>query len=88
MMQQPQPGDYIIGTGVMHTVAEFAEEAFNVVGLNWKDYVVSSEKYKRPKEVQFLCANPEKSFKKLGWRPKTTFKELVRLMVEHDALVR
>jgi GDPmannose 4,6-dehydratase len=84
MLQQDKPDDYVIGTGEAHSVREFAEEAFNVVGLDWKKYVVTNPHFLRPAEVNYLCADASKAEKVLGWKPKTTFKELVKKMVAND----
>lgn len=84
MLQQDEPDDYVIATGETHTVAEFAEEAFKVAGLNWKDYIAFDEKFLRPAEVDLLIGDYSKAKKKLGWEPKTKFKDLVKLMVEAD----
>lgn len=85
MLQQPEPDDYAIGTGESHSVKEFVEEAFKCVGIeNWEDYVSIDPRYYRPTEVENLIADPAKAMKKLGWKPKVGFKELVRIMVEHD----
>jgi GDPmannose 4,6-dehydratase len=84
MLQQPQSDDYVIATGETHTVREFAEAAFEHVGLDWKQYVKHGEKYERPAEVDLLVGNPEKAKLVLGWTPKVKFKELVRLMVDAD----
>ncbi len=82
MMQQDKPDDFVIGTGETHTIQELCEEAFEYVGLSWKDHVVVDKRFVRPTETGPLVANPAKSKKILGWSPKTTFKELVRLMVD------
>jgi GDPmannose 4,6-dehydratase len=101
MLQQEKPDDYILATGETHTVREFVEEAFHVLGeeIIWKGkgtdeqgYLKSSNKvvvginprYYRPTEVELLLGDPTKAKEKLGWKPKTTFKELVKLMVEAD----
>jgi GDPmannose 4,6-dehydratase len=84
MLQQKQPQDFVIGTGVTRSVEEFARAAFEVVGLNWRDYVDTDEKLIRPAEVELLRANPAKAQKLLGWRPRTAFTEMVKLMVEAD----
>lgn len=84
MLQQNKPDDYIIATGETHSVKEFVEEAFNYVGLDWKDYVVIDEKFKRPNEVWELRGDYSKAKSILGWSPKTTFKELVAIMVNSD----
>lgn len=84
MLQHDKPDDYVIATGETHSVKEFVEEAFSHVGLDWQDYVVVDPSFYRPAEVEFLMGDPSKAKEKLGWQPKTTFKELVKLMVEAD----
>jgi GDPmannose 4,6-dehydratase len=84
MLQQDEPDDFVIATGETHTVREFLEEAFNCVGLNYKDYVEFDERYLRPAEVDLLIGDGSKAKKKLDWQPKTTFKELVKIMVNAD----
>jgi GDPmannose 4,6-dehydratase len=84
MLQQDEPEDYIVATGETHSVREFLEEAFSCVGLDWRDYVEIDPKYYRPAEVDLLMGNAAKAKAKLGWEPKTTFKELVRIMVDAD----
>jgi GDPmannose 4,6-dehydratase len=85
MLQAPTPDDYVIGTGESHSVEEFVAEAFRVAGLgDWKQYVEFDARYLRPTEVDNLIADPRKAKEKLGWQPKTTFKELVKIMVEED----
>jgi GDPmannose 4,6-dehydratase len=84
MLQQPEPDDFVVATGEMHTVREFVEAAFGLVGLEPQDHVVIDPAYFRPTEVDVLCGDPSKAADKLGWRPKTRFAELVRIMVEAD----
>ncbi len=85
MLQQPQGDDYVVGTGENHSVKDFVVEAFKVAGVpDWEKHVVIDARFKRPAEVPNLKARPEKAMKKLGWKPKTTFKELVKMMVEAD----
>ena len=84
MLQQEQPGDYVIATGETHSVREFCEEAFGCVGLDWKDFVKIEPKYFRPAEVDLLLGDASKARRVLGWEPKVTFKDLARLMVEAD----
>lgn len=84
MLQQPNPDDYVIATGEMHSVQEFAEVAFNEVGLNWEDYVVVDEKFIRPAEVEQLCGDATKAKMELDWTPKTSFEDLVKMMVKYD----
>ncbi|WP_288521828.1 GDP-mannose 4,6-dehydratase [uncultured Brachyspira sp.] len=84
MLQQDKAEDYVIATGEMHSVREFLDEAFGLVGLDWKKYVEIDPRYYRPAEVDLLLGNPAKAKEKLGWKPKTTFKELVKIMLEYD----
>ncbi len=84
MLQQDKPDDYVIATGETHSVREFLDEAFGYAGLDWKEYVKIDPKYYRPAEVDLLVGDAGKAKKKLGWQPKTTFKQLVRLMVDAD----
>lgn len=84
MLQQSEPDDYVIATGESHSVREFLEEAFGYVGLDWRRYVEVDPRYFRPTEVDHLQGDATKARAKLGWRPKVTFKELVRMMVDHD----
>jgi len=84
MLQQPEPGDYVISTGETHSVREFVEEAFKAVDLDWERYVVTDPAFVRPAEVDILLGDSSRAKEKLGWEPKTTFKELVSLMVEAD----
>jgi GDPmannose 4,6-dehydratase len=84
MMQYESPEDWVLATGVTKTVQDFAKEAFAVVNLNWEDYVITSEKYYRPNEVDYLLGDASKAKKILGWEPSVTFKQLVKIMVDHD----
>jgi GDPmannose 4,6-dehydratase len=84
MLQQERPDDYVVATGETHSVREFLQEAFDYAGLDWKDHVVVDAKYFRPAEVDLLLGDPTKIRTKLGWVPRVTFKELVRLMVDAD----
>ena len=84
MLQQDEADDYVIATNETHTIREFLEEAFSHVGLKWEDYVEFDERYMRPAEVDLLIGDPAKAEKNLGWKPKTTFKELVQIMVDAD----
>jgi len=84
MLQQDQPDDYVVGTGVAHSVREFAAAAFAAVGLDYRDHVRVDERFLRPAEVDLLLADPSKALARLGWAPRTSFEELVREMVEHD----
>jgi len=84
MLQQEDPDDYVIATGESHSVKEFLEEAFNCVGLNWREYVEIDSRYFRPTEVDLLLGDASKARRKLLWEPKVKFKELVKLMVDAD----
>jgi len=85
MLQQPKADDYVIATGENHSVADFAQEAFEAIGeKNWKKYVKTSQEFMRPAEVDFLIGDSTKARKILGWKPRTTFKDLVKIMVEAD----
>ena len=84
MLQQKNPGDYVIGTGIEHSVEEFAKKAFEHVGLNYKDYVIVDENLIRPAEVDTLLADYSKAKKILKWEPKISFDDLVTSMVESD----
>jgi GDPmannose 4,6-dehydratase len=84
MLQQDAPDDYVIGTGETHAGKEVAEIAFAHVGLDWQDYVKTDEQFLRPAEVDLLIADARKAKKKLGWKPKVSFKQLIEMMVESD----
>jgi GDPmannose 4,6-dehydratase len=84
MLQQNEPDDYVIATGETHSVREFLEEAFSYVGLDWHRHVEIDQKYYRPAEVDLLVGDSNKAKRKLGWEPKTKFKNLVCLMVDAD----
>ncbi len=84
MMQLKKPDDFVIGTGTSHSVREFLEETFKLVGLPWKKYVEIDPRYFRPSEVPNLFANTAKARRLLGWKPKVDFKQLVKIMVESD----
>ena len=84
MLQQPEPDDYVIATGETHSVREFLQTAFNYVNLRWEDYVEIDPRYFRPTEVELLIGDASKARQKLGWTPKVSFPELVKIMVEAD----
>lgn len=84
MLQQDEPDDYVIGTGVAHSIREFVELAFNNVGLNWRQYVEIDPRYYRPLEIDVLEADPSKARSKLKWRHRVEFRELVRIMVNAE----
>lgn len=84
MLQQDKPDDYVIATNETHTVREFVQEVFDYLDLDWQQYVKYSARYERPAEVDLLIGDPSKAKKQLGWQPKTTFRELARLMTDAD----
>jgi GDPmannose 4,6-dehydratase len=84
MLQQPEPDDYVVGTGESHEVREFVDLSFRHVGLRWQDFVHCDNKFSRPAEVDHLRADATKAQQKLGWRPTVSFPELVQMMVEAD----
>jgi GDPmannose 4,6-dehydratase len=84
MLQQDEPDDYVVATGVSHSVKEFAALAFDAVGLNWEDYVVVDDRYLRPAEVFDLQGDASKARTKLRWTTDTSFEDLVRMMVASD----
>ncbi len=87
MLQQPKPDDYVIATGHTHSVREFLAEAFGRAGLDWEKYVEIDKRYFRPTEVDYLLGDSSKARKKLGWNPKVSFRQLVRMMVDSDMKV-
>jgi len=84
MLQQDAPADFVIGTGETHTVRELCDIAFRHVGLDWKKYVKVDSAFVRPAEVDVLLADPTRARKALGWEPKVTFADLIRMMVDAD----
>ncbi len=77
MLQQDEPGDFVVSTGETHSVREFCELAFGHVDLDWEDHVVIDERFFRPAEVDLLVGDPAQARAVLGWEPRTTFPELV-----------
>ncbi len=84
MMQQNEPDDFVLGSGETHTVREFLEIAFGLIGLDYKDYVIIDPKFYRPVDVNLLHADPTKAINELGWNPKVCFGELVDMMIQSD----
>ncbi|HEX2038893.1 MAG TPA: GDP-mannose 4,6-dehydratase [Acidimicrobiales bacterium] len=84
MLQQPEPGDYVVAMGETHSVREFCELAFAHVGRDYEQHVKVDERYMRPAEVDLLIGDPSKARDTLGWKPDVSFPELVRMMVEND----
>jgi GDPmannose 4,6-dehydratase len=84
MLQQSRPEDYVVGTGVHHSVRECCEIAFAHAGLDWRKYVTHDARFDRPAEVESLLADPAKARRGLGWAPRVSFEELIRMMVDAD----
>jgi GDPmannose 4,6-dehydratase len=84
MLQQDEPDDYVIATGETHSIREFLSAVFESLDMNWEDYVEIDPLYFRPAEVDILLGDPSKAEKKFGWKPKTTFGGLAKLMTEAD----
>lgn len=84
MLQQGKPSDYVIATGETHSVQEFVELAFNYLGLDWEKYVKTDPKFVRPAEVDLLKGDAAKAKRELGWQPRVSFKELIKMMVDSD----
>ncbi len=84
MLQQDEPGDYVVATGETHPVRELCQIAFDEVGLNWEDHVVIDQQFMRPAEVDLLIGDPTKAEESLGWKPQMGFEELIRMMVDSD----
>ena len=84
IMQHERPDEFVLATGEMHTVKEFLQEAFGLVGLDWEKYVECDKRYLRPTEVDQLLGDASKAKRELGWEPKVKFHDLVKMMVESD----
>jgi GDPmannose 4,6-dehydratase len=84
MLQQEEPGDYVVATGVPHSIRRFAELAFAHAGLDWERYVKTDPEFLRPAEVDHLVGDASKAKRELGWEPRHTFRELVEMMVDAD----
>jgi GDPmannose 4,6-dehydratase len=84
MLQQPQPDDYVVATEETHSIRELCEEAFGYVDLDWEEYVVQDPRFMRPAEVDLLVGDASKAGRVLGWEPRVTFRQLVRMMVDSD----
>ncbi len=84
MLQEKSPKDFVVATGQMHTVREFAEIAFGCVGLKYKDYIKLDPAFIRPAEVDQLLGDPSKANKELGWKPEVSFDKMIELMVQAD----
>ncbi len=84
MLQQDIPDDYVVCTGETHSVREFCEAAFAHVGLDYRDYVIQDERFYRPAEVDLLVGDPRRAKEQMGWEPKVSLEELVKMMVDAD----
>ena len=84
MLQQSKADDYVISTGETHSVRELVQVAFNHAGLDWEKYVKVDKAFLRPAEVDLLVGNCNKAKKQLGWTPKVSFEQLVKMMVDAD----
>lgn len=84
MLQQDEPDDYVVATNETHSVQEFVDETFSLLGLDPQQYVEHDARYERPAEVELLIGDPSKAKRQLGWEPKVRFKDLVKIMVEAD----
>ncbi|MHC4295249.1 MAG: GDP-mannose 4,6-dehydratase [Planctomycetota bacterium] len=87
MLQQDEPDDFVIATGETHSVREFLDEVFGMLDMDWEQYVEIDPRYFRPAEVELLLGDPTKAKEKLGWNPKVSYKDLARMMVEHDQVL-
>ena len=87
MLQHKKPDDWVLATGETYTVKEFLQKAFEYVNLDWEKYVQTSEKYFRPNEVEHLLGDSTKARRELNWSPKTSFDNLVKLMIDHDLVL-
>ena len=84
MLQQDESEDFVVATGISHSVKELIQAAFSYLGLDWMDYIKTDPKLFRPAEVDYLIGDPRKAKAKLRWEPKVTFEELIKMMVDHD----
>ena len=84
MLQHDEPEDFVVGTGVAHSVREFCELAFEQAGLRWEDHVRTDQRFLRPAELHHLVADPTKAERDLSWKPKVDFEGLVSMMLEAD----
>ncbi|MGC9040601.1 MAG: GDP-mannose 4,6-dehydratase [Roseiflexus sp.] len=84
MLQQDQPGDYVVATGQTHSVRRFCELAFGYAGLDYQKHVAVDERFFRPAEVDLLVGDPSRAYEQLGWKPEVSFEQLVEMMVEAD----
>jgi GDPmannose 4,6-dehydratase len=84
MLQQPEPGDYVVATGETHSIREMCEQAFSYVNLDWQEYVRQDPRFMRPAEVDLLVGDASKAARVLGWEPTVSFEGLIAMMVDAD----
>ena len=85
MLQQDEPGDYVVATGETHTIRELLDVAFRAIGVDdWRPYVATDRRFLRPAEVDVLTGDASKARNKLGWEPTLDFQTLIKVMVDHD----
>jgi GDPmannose 4,6-dehydratase len=84
MLQQPEPQDFVVGTGETWSVRQLCEEAFGYKGLDYRAHVRQAARHMRPAEVDLLVADPTRARERLGWEPQVRFRELIRMMVDAD----
>jgi GDPmannose 4,6-dehydratase len=84
MLNQPIPDDYVVGSGVTHSVRDFCEIAFRQVGLDYSQYVVQDQRFFHQADQNILVSNSAKALQKLGWKPEVSFEEMIKMMVEAD----
>ena len=85
MMQQARPSDYVVATGTTHSIRDLLDAAFGHISIyDWNTYIVIDPRFYRPAEVEYLLGFSQKAKAELGWEPKITFEELIKLMVDHD----
>ena len=87
MLQQDQGDDYVMATNETHSVREFVQKTFELLDLDWEQYVDYDQRYERPTEVDLLIGDPAKAKRKLNWEPKVRFKNLVKIMVDADLVL-
>ena len=84
ILNYDKPDDFVIATGVKHTIREFCDEAFGYLGLDYKKFVVTDPSFLRPSEIEYMIGNSSKAKRLLGWEPKVGFKKLIKLMVDAE----
>ena len=87
MLQQDQADDYVMATNETHSVREFVQASFELLDLDWEEYVDYDQRYERPTEVDLLIGDPAKAKRQLNWEPKVRFKDLVKIMIDADLVL-